>query len=121
MLDLSHRGHTVEDIYRAVQITLDAGFIANVDFIFGMPGETEGDQAHTRKVIEDLAAMGARIHSHAFMPLAGTPWADAPPGDVDPKTRDLLERLTGSGQQFGQWREQQEACRIIEDLRRSLT
>ena len=121
MLDLSHRGHTVEDIYRAVRITLDAGFIANVDFIFGMPGETEGDQAHTRKMIEDLAAMGARIHGHAFMPLAGTPWADAPFGDVDPETRALLERLTGSGQQFGQWREQQQACRAIKDLRCSLT
>jgi radical SAM superfamily enzyme YgiQ (UPF0313 family) len=112
-LDRSHRGHTVEDIYRAVGITLDAGLIANVDFIFGRPGETEEDRALTRKVIEDLAAMGARIHSHVFMPLAGTPWADASPGDVDPKTRKLLERLTGRGQQFGQWREQQQACRAV--------
>jgi hypothetical protein len=71
-------------------------------------------------VIEDLAAMGARIHSHVFMPLAGTPWADASPGDVDPKTRDLLERLTGRGQQFGQWREQQQACRAVESLRKSI-
>jgi B12-binding domain/radical SAM domain protein len=121
MLDLSHRGHTAEDIYRAVGITLDAGLIANVDFIFGMPGETEEDQALTRKVIEDLAAIGARIHSHVFMPLAGTPWADASPGDVDPKTRDLLERLTGRGQQFGQWREQQQACRAVESLRKPIS
>jgi B12-binding domain/radical SAM domain protein len=120
MLDLSHRGHTVEDIYRAVGITLDAGLFANVDFIFGMPGEMQEDQALTREVIEDLAAMGARIHSHAFMPLAGTPWAHASPGDVDPKTRDLLERLTGRGQQFGQWREQQETCRAVESLRKSI-
>jgi B12-binding domain/radical SAM domain protein len=120
MLDLSHRGHTVEDIYRAVGITLDAKLIANVDFIFGMPGETDEDQALTRKVIEDLATMGARIHSHVFMPLAGTPWADASPGDVDPKTRDLLERLTGRGQQFGQWREQQATCRAVESLRKSI-
>jgi B12-binding domain/radical SAM domain protein len=117
MLDLSHRGHTVEDIYRAVRITLDAGLIANVDFIFGMPGETGEDQTLTRKVIEDLAAMGARIHSHAFMPLAGTPWADASPGDVDPETRRLLERLTGRGQQFGQWREQRDACQAVASLR----
>jgi len=119
MLDVSHRGHSVADIYRAVQITLDAGLVANVDFIFGMPGETEEDQALTRKAIQDLAAMGARIHSHAFMPLAGTPWAEAPPGDVEPETRDLLERLTGRGQQFGQWRKQQEDCRAVVDLRES--
>jgi B12-binding domain/radical SAM domain protein len=116
MLDLSHRGHSVEDIYRAVGVTLDAGFIANVDFIFGMPGETEQDQALTRKVIQDLAAMGARIHSHTFMPLAGTPWADASPGDVDPETRDLLERLTGRGQQFGQWREQTRSAMKVAEL-----
>jgi B12-binding domain/radical SAM domain protein len=109
MLDLSHRGHTVEDTYRAVQITLEAGFMANVDFLFGMPGESEPDRELTRKVIKDLAAMGARIHSHAFMPLAGTPWVHSPPGRVDPNTRRLLERLTGVGQQFGQWRAQQEA------------
>ena len=119
MLDVSHRGHSVADIYRAVQITLDAGLIANVDFIFGMPGEVEEDQALTRKAIEDLAAMGARIHSHVFMPLAGTPWADASPGDVDAQTRHLLERLTGRGQQFGQWREQQEDCKAIVDFRES--
>jgi radical SAM superfamily enzyme YgiQ (UPF0313 family) len=119
MLDLSHRGHSVEDTYRAVQYTLDAGLSANVDFIFGMPGETEEDQALTRRVIEDLAAMGARIHSHAFMPLAGTPWTDFPPGDVDPETRDLLERLTGTGKQFGQWREQREAFKAMAKLRES--
>ena len=117
MLDLAHRGHTVEDIYRAVQTALDAGLVANVDFIFGMPGEREEDQELTRKMIEDLAAMGARIHSHAFMPLTGTPWADAPPGDIDPATRDLLERLTGRGQQFGQWRQQREACKAMANLR----
>ncbi|UCC88089.1 MAG: TIGR04013 family B12-binding domain/radical SAM domain-containing protein [Anaerolineales bacterium] len=112
MLDLSHRGHTVEDIYRAVRITLQAGLTANVDFIFGMPGEKEADRELTRMVIEDLAAIGARIHSHTFMPLAGTPWANSPPGRVDPKTRNLLERLTGTGQQFGQWRAQQDVFRV---------
>ncbi|GAB4531238.1 MAG: TIGR04013 family B12-binding domain/radical SAM domain-containing protein [Anaerolineae bacterium] len=109
MLDQAHRGHTVDDIYRAVEITVRAGLTAIVDFIFGMPGETEEDQALTRRVIQDLTVMGARIHSHAFMPLAGTPWANAPPGQVDDETQTLLEHLTGRGQQFGQWREQQKA------------
>jgi B12-binding domain/radical SAM domain protein len=107
LLDLARRGHSVEDIYRAVRLTHEAGLTAIVDFIFGMPGETEEDQALTRQTIQDLAAMGARIHSHAFIPLAGTPWANAPTGKVDPQTQIILERLTGRGQQFGQWREQQ--------------
>jgi B12-binding domain/radical SAM domain protein len=117
MLDLSHRGNTVEDIYRAVQITLEAGLIANVDFVFGMPKETEEDRKASRQVIRDLAAMGARIHSHTFMPLAGTPWANAPPGNLDEKTRDLLEHLTGKGQHFGQWRKQQSAAHAIAGFR----
>lgn len=120
MLDRSHRGHTVEDIYRAVEITLETGLMANVDFIFGMPGESDLDRQLTNKTIKDLAAMGARIHSHAFMPLAGTPWADAPPGYVDPKTRGLLESLTGRGQQFGQWRQQQNVVRSLASFRKTL-
>jgi len=117
MLALSHRGHTVDDIYRAVELTLEAGLIANLDFIFGMPGETSNDVGQTLKVIRDLAYMGARIHSHTFMPLAGTPWADAPPGAMDQRTKQLLESLTGRGQHFGQWRRQQEAAHAIAELR----
>jgi B12-binding domain/radical SAM domain protein len=117
MLDLAHRGGTVEDIYRAVEITAQAGITANVDFIFGMPGENEDDRKLTRKVIEDLAGLGARIHSHAFLPLAGTPGEDAPPGRIDPETLQLLEHLTGKGQHFGQWRRQQSAAKAIDGFR----
>jgi len=120
MLDISHRGHTVEDIYQAVQITLEAGLIANVDFIFGMPGETKKDRELTIKVIEDLTTMGARVHSHTFMPLAGTPWANTPAGRVDKKTRKLLNSLAGKGQQYGQWRKQQEAARAIIRFRKAM-
>ena len=118
MLDLAHRGNTVADIYRAVQIALESGLTVNVDFIFGMPGEEEDDRARTRRVIEDLADMGARIHSHVFIPLAGTPWEAAPPGCIDEETLQLLEHLTGKGQHFGQWRRQQSAARAVADLRR---
>jgi B12-binding domain/radical SAM domain protein len=117
MLDLAHRGSMVEDIYRAVEITAEAGITANVDFIFGMPGENEEDRARTRRVIEDLAGLGARIHSHTFLPLAGTPWEDAPPGRIDPETLQLLEHLTGKGQHFGQWRRQQSAAKAIDGFR----
>jgi B12-binding domain/radical SAM domain protein len=117
MLNLCHRGNTVRDVHRAVEITLEAGLTANVDFIFGMPGEGDADQEQTRRVIGDLAEMGARIHSHVFMPLAGTPWADAPPGRIDPQTLALLDHLTGKGQHFGQWRRQQVAAGTIARLR----
>ena len=120
MLELSHRGHTVEDIYAAVQITLQAGLIANVDFIFGMPGETGEDQHLTRRVVSDLAQMGARIHSHAFMPLAGTPWGGEKPGRVDKQTSDLLYSLAGSHQQYGQWQLQQDVAKAVAGFRETL-
>jgi radical SAM superfamily enzyme YgiQ (UPF0313 family) len=117
MLDLCHRGNTVDDIYRAVELTLAGGLGANVDFIFGMPGENDEDRQQTRRMIADLAGLGARIHSHAFLPLAGTPWADASPGRIDEETLELLKHLTGKGQHFGQWRRQQVAARAIARFR----
>ncbi len=117
MLGICHRGHTVDDVYRAVELTTRSGLIANLDFIFGMPGETAADAEKTLKVIRELAQMGARIHSHTFMPLAGTPWADEPAGTLDDRTKSLLESLTGKGQHFGQWRSQGTMARIIEELR----
>jgi radical SAM superfamily enzyme YgiQ (UPF0313 family) len=117
MLDLARRGNTVEDVYRAVRITREAGLGACVDFIFGMPGENEDDRRQTRKVIKDLVDIGARIHSHTFMPLAGTPWEAAPAGRIDEKTLRLLERLTGTGQHYGRWRRQQDAAREVAGLR----
>ncbi|PMP68522.1 MAG: TIGR04013 family B12-binding domain/radical SAM domain-containing protein, partial [Thermodesulfobacterium geofontis] len=39
ILELCKRGHTVEDVYRAVKLTIKAGLKAKVDFIFGLPGE----------------------------------------------------------------------------------
>ena len=117
MLQICHRGHTVDDVYRAVQLITQSGLRATLDFIFGMPGETADDIEQTLKVIKDLAHMGARIHSHTFMPLAGTPWADAPAGTMDDRTKALLESLTGRGLHFGQWRKQRTMARTIERLR----
>ena len=107
VLDLMHRGHRVEDVYRAVDIVTRAGLVANVDVIFGLPGETAEDAKLTLRMMDHLIAMGARIHSHTFMPLAGTPLAAAPPGMVDSETRNALGRLAGEGKQFGSWARQE--------------
>jgi hypothetical protein len=54
-----------------------------------------------------LAEAGARVHAHVFMALPGTPWAEAPPGRMDPETGRLLERLASAGRAHGQWRRQE--------------
>jgi len=107
------RGHTVEDVYRAAEFTLQAGLKPIVDFMFGLPGETEEDQRLSLQLIEDLAAMGATIHSHTFMPLPGTPLADAPPGRVTPEVESILGRLSKDGLHIGQWRKQEALAAMI--------
>jgi B12-binding domain/radical SAM domain protein len=107
------RGHTVEDVCRATELTLQAGLKPIVDFMFGLPGETEEDQRLSLQLIEDLAAVGATIHSHTFMPLPGTPLADAPPGRVTPEVESILGRLSKDGFHTGQWRKQEELAATI--------
>jgi radical SAM superfamily enzyme YgiQ (UPF0313 family) len=91
--------------------------VANVDVIFGLPGETAADAKLTLKMMARLTAMGARIHSHTFMPLAGTPLAAAPPGTVDSETRKALGRLAGEGKQFGSWARQERLGREVARFR----
>ncbi|MFL7808422.1 MAG: TIGR04013 family B12-binding domain/radical SAM domain-containing protein [Anaerolineae bacterium] len=107
LLHALHRNHTVADVYRATEIVVAAGLTPVVDLIFGLPGEEAEDLAATLRLMEDLVAMGAVLHTHTFMPLPGTPLEDAPPGRVDPALHPLLDRLASQGRQMGQWRKQQ--------------
>jgi B12-binding domain/radical SAM domain protein len=106
MLKVIRRGHTVEDIYRAAELAAAYGFSADVDFIFGLPGETEKDAELTLKVIEDLVALGARIHAHTFMPLPQTPFAGEIPVPLSARTEKFLRTLCSRGRAFGQWEKQ---------------
>lgn len=112
-LAASGRGHDAACILRAARIARDGGFRPNVDFILGMPGETEQDLRDTLAVMEELASLGARVHAHVFMPLPGTPWRDEPPGRVDEATRVAIERLASRGAAYGQWQGQVGVARGI--------
>ncbi len=68
------RGHSVADIERAAALIREHGFRPQLDFIFGIPGETEEDLADTLVFVKKLALRyGAWIQSHYFLPLSGTP------------------------------------------------
>jgi B12-binding domain/radical SAM domain protein len=111
LLRALRRRHTVADVYHAAEVIVDGGLTPVVDVIFGLPGEAAEDVAATVQLVEDLAAMGAVLHTHTFMPLPGTPLEDAPPGRVDPALHPLLDRLASQGHQVGQWRKQEEIAR----------
>jgi len=113
ILNLCKRGHTVEDIYRAVKLTIKAGLKAKVDFIFGLPGEEKEDVKATIKVMEDLAKMGAIIHAHTFMPLPQTPFAYKKPGKIDPELLKTINKLLGKGLLFGDWQTQEKLSEKI--------
>lgn len=113
ILDLCHRGHSVEDVYNAVRLTLKAGLKANVDFIFGLPGETEEDIKLTIKVMNDLVKMGARIHAHTFIPLPQTPFSKASAGRVNEGIRKMIEELIPKGIVYGDWIEQEKIAKKI--------
>jgi len=90
ILQISRVGYTVEDIREAVKIVRNAGLNASVDFIFGLPGETEKDRKETLQFIRELMTLGAVPRVHAFMPLPGTPFRNQAPGKVPIKYRETL-------------------------------
>jgi len=113
VLDSCHRGHTVEDIISAVTISLDVGFIPNVDFIFGLPGERPSDVHASLHLMEQLVAMGARIHGHTFIPLPGTPFRSKSPGIIDARTMREFRRLVAGGKLYGDWEKQIDIARSL--------
>ena len=118
LLAETHRGHDVAAIERAVALCAEAGFRADVDFLFGLPGETDDDRAATIALAERIAERGARVHSHAFMPLPGTPLAGAQPTPIADDLASAVARLESRGAAYGQWREQQRVAADLVQLRR---
>jgi B12-binding domain/radical SAM domain protein len=113
MLAAMGRGHSAEDVVRATRYAIEAGFRPDVDLLFGLPGEAEPDREATRRLAASLAALGARVHAHAFMPLPGTPWGREAPGEIDATTRGLLERLASRGAVHGPWKAQAAVARRL--------
>jgi B12-binding domain/radical SAM domain protein len=93
MLAACHRGHTVEHVLAAVRTARKFGFKIIVDFIFGLPGETEADACETLAVMTEVSRLGARIHPHAFAPLPQTAFAGDSCGQVPVEVTQALEAL----------------------------
>ena len=115
MLRRMHRGHGVEEIRRAADAILAGGLKPTVDFIFGLPGETDHDRGKTVALMRELTAAGAVIHSHMFMPLPGTPWESELPGAMSLELESLLGELGRKGQHSGRVGRQ---ARLARQMRR---
>ncbi|MBL8953524.1 MAG: TIGR04013 family B12-binding domain/radical SAM domain-containing protein, partial [Myxococcaceae bacterium] len=113
VLKHSKRGHDVEAIVRAVHICTENGFQPNVDFILGLPGERPEDLEATLALMKQLGELGAKVHGHTFMPLPGTPFRNAAPGEVSEAAKTELDRLASQGRLYGHWRAQIDMARDI--------
>jgi B12-binding domain/radical SAM domain protein len=100
------RGHGPEEILRAARLCREFHISPYLDFIFGLPGETREDEDATMALVEELSALGAMIHTHAFMPLPGTPLAGEPGARISRRVKTFLERMESRGKAFGKWRAQ---------------
>ncbi len=116
ILERCHRGHGIEDVYRAVSLCVNMGFIPKVDFIFGMPGEEKTDIETSIEMMRTLIQMGAKIHAHTFIPLPGTPFSRKFPGRLSLEIKNFIRKILPYGSIFGEWERQEEIARKIWDF-----
>ena len=103
ILDRINRGHTVEDIITAAERCFQYGLTPVVDFIFGIPGETEDDQLDTLRLIRWLTGKGGKVHSHYFMPLPGTELEHLLPSPLSVHVNRVMGELALHGKTTGIW------------------
>ena len=102
VLSRMRRGHTVADVYHALDVCRDTGLEPVVDVIFGFPFETDEDEEATLRLVRDVVRAG-RVHVHHLMPLPGTPFADMVPRTVIPEVDRALGKLALGGRVTGCW------------------
>ncbi len=118
VLQLIGRGHTVDDVYRAVDLVIEYGFKPYVDFLFGFPEETDEDLERSMNVIKELVKRGVKIRAHYLLPLPGTPYWGSVPRELPNWFKQFLLRLERGGKLDGCWKEQEELARKIIELER---
>ena len=97
------RGHTVEDSISAVECCLEHEITPAVDFIFGLPTETEEDQEKSLDLVRWICKKGGTVRAHYMTPLPGTPYASAVPAEVTDRVRRELGKLALGGKLTGYW------------------
>jgi B12-binding domain/radical SAM domain protein len=97
------RGHTVGDSISAVECCLEHEIVPAVDFIFGLPTETEEDQEKSLNLVRWICKKGGTVRAHYLTPLPGTPYASAVPSEVSDQVRRELGKLALGGKLTGYW------------------
>lgn len=103
VLQTMGRGHTLDDVYHALDICSAVGLEPVVDVIFGFSFETDEDEEATLSLVRDVVRRG-KVHVHYLTPLPGTPLAAAQPREVIPAVGSrALGKLALGGRVTGAW------------------
>ena len=97
-----HRGHSVADVLGAVDLCREHSLVPVVDFIVGLPFESDDEQRETLDLITEVARYGT-VHAHRFIPLPGTPLAPTVARDLLPEAEKILGKLALRGRLTGSW------------------
>lgn len=103
MLKAMHRIHRVEHVQRAVEYMLEYGFEPVVDFIVGLPNESEESQRKSIELMRWIMSKGGKVRAHYFMPLPGTPYARCRPSPLSGEMKKFLGRMAAKGRIEGSW------------------
>jgi len=99
-----------------VEYMLEYGFEPVVDFIVGLPNETEESQRKSIELMEWIMNKGGKIRAHYFMPLPGTPWSRCKPSPLSPEMKRFLGRMAAKGKIEGSWGKQVELSKRLQRL-----
>ena len=92
------RGHSVEDIEKAVIAANANDFLANLDFIVGYPEETPEERQSNIAFIKRLhKKYRVKTHLHHFIPLSGSPYAFRFPSFLSGEEKEQLTALKAAG------------------------
>lgn len=111
-----HRLHTVTHVKEAVEFMLEYGIEPVVDFIVGLPGETEESQRRSMEFMKWVMRRGGKVRAHYFMPLPGTPFARCKPSPVSDEMKRFLGQMAAKGKVEGSWTNQMELSRKLQRL-----
>ncbi|GAB7015979.1 TIGR04013 family B12-binding domain/radical SAM domain-containing protein [Methanogenium cariaci] len=102
VLQMLRRGHTAEDVMTAYDCCRDHGLTPIVDYIVGLPYESDDEQRLSVTQMKEISR-GGIVHVHHFTPLPGTPLAGTSARSILPDVQRELGRLAQSGKATGSW------------------
>ncbi|MGB9668132.1 MAG: TIGR04013 family B12-binding domain/radical SAM domain-containing protein [Thermosulfidibacteraceae bacterium] len=122
LLTKLNRAHSVDDVVRATDILNHYGFNVVMDFLFGLPEETENDLKETVRFIEWVVERyNTEIRIHYFIPLPLTPYAKSSPKKLPNWVTSAIAEIAKSGKVSGYWHKQkEEGIKIWQEIKRYL-